>query len=224
VAGELGVHKTTASRLLATLAASGLLERDTATRCYRLGARLVSFAGAAVSRLPVVSQARPELEQLSSATAETANLAILDGSYVVYVDQVTPSHAVVMASWVGRRSPAHASSSGKALLAFGDGDVRERVLSRPLERLTDRTVTDPDRLRSVLEETRRRGYARSVGELEDGLITMAAPVLVDSIAVAAVSVSGPGFRIPPRDHPHLGQLLLNAAAAIGHRMSGHTLR
>ena len=75
----------------------------------------MGLAATAVARLPVVSQARPELEQLSAATSETANLAILDRFHVVYVDQVTPAQTVVMASWVGRRSPVHASSSGKVL-------------------------------------------------------------------------------------------------------------
>jgi DNA-binding IclR family transcriptional regulator len=216
----LGVHKTTASRLLATLAATGIIERDPEIRRYRLGARLVGLAGAAVSRLPVVSQARPELEQLTRVSSETANLAILDGRHVVYVDQVTPQQAVVMASWVGRRSPAHASSSGKVLLAFSDDKVVQRVLSAKLERLTRHTIVDPARLREVLDQTKRRGYASGVGELEEGLVTVAAPVLIDRRAVAAVSLSGPSFRIPPRDQPRLGRLLMDAAVAIGHRMSG----
>ncbi|MEA2581026.1 MAG: hypothetical protein QOE83_1918 [Actinomycetota bacterium] len=222
VARQLGVHKTTASRLLGTLALTGVIERDAATRRYRLGARLVSLAGAAMARLPVVSQARPELEHLAAVATETANLAILDGRHVVYVDQVVPPQAVVMASWVGRRSPAHASSSGKVLLAFGEEAVREAALSAPLEQLTPLTITDPQRLRTLLEDTRRRGYASGVGELEDGLVTVAAPVMVDQRAVGAVSLSGPSFRIPPRDQPHLGRLLIDAAAAIARRMSGQT--
>lgn len=220
LARGLGIHKTTASRLAATLAAAGLAERDASTRRYRLGPRVISLAGAAVGRLPVVTQARPELERLSRSTSETANLAILDRRHVVYVDQVTPTQAVVLASWVGRRSPAHASSSGKCLLAFGDPRSVEAVLRGPLEALTPRTITDPDRLRAVLDETRRRGYAQSVGELEEGLVTIAAPVLIGGRAVAAVSVSGPSFRIPTRDLPRLGREVVDAAAAIAHRMSG----
>ena len=222
VARELDVHRSTASRLLGTLAGSGMVERDAATRQYRLGARLVGLAATAVARLPVVSQARPELEQLSAVTSETANLAILDRFHVVYVDQVTPAQTVVMASWVGRRSPAHASSSGKAMLAFGDERVRQALLRRRLEPLTERTITDPKVLRAALDEVRRRGYASSTGELEDGLVTIAAPVLVDGRAVAAVSVSGPTFRVPARDLPGLGRRVVEAAAAVGHRMAGRT--
>jgi len=222
VARELDVHRSTASRLLGTLAASGMVERDPRTLQYRLGARMVGLAATAVARLPVVSQARPELEQLSSSTSETANLAILDRFHVVYVDQVTPARTVVMASWVGRRSPAHASSSGKAMLAFGDDRARQALLRRRLEQLTDRTITDPGALRATLDEVRRKGYASSTGELEDGLITIAAPVLVDGKAVAAVSTSGPAYRVPARDLPGLGRRVMEAAAAVGHRMAGRS--
>jgi len=220
VARRLQVHPSTASRLLGTLAASGFVERDGASGRYRLGARIVGLAAATVALLPVVSQARPELEHLSTVTSETANLAILDRFHVVYVDQVTPAHTVVMASWVGRRSPAHASSSGKVLLAFGDPRTRQVLLRRRLERLTPRTVTDPARLVRVLEQTKRQGYASGIGELEDGLVTMAAPVLVDGRAVAAVSLSGPGYRLPTRDLPNLARHVIDAAAAASHRMAG----
>ncbi|HZB02044.1 MAG TPA: IclR family transcriptional regulator [Actinomycetota bacterium] len=220
VADALGVHKTTGSRLLGTLAARGLLERDPVTRRYWLGTGIVGLAGAAIARLRVVSQARPELERLSALTSETVNLAILNGRHVVYVDQVTPRQAVVMANWVGRRSPAHASSSGKVLLAFGDELVRRAVLSHRLEQLTPRTVTDKARLGAILASARRQGYVRSSGELEEGLVTIAAPVLVHGRAVAAVSVSGPSFRIPARDQPHLAHLAIDAATAVGRRIGG----
>jgi DNA-binding IclR family transcriptional regulator len=220
VARFLDVHKTTASRLLGTLAARGLVERESGTRRYRLGTVILSLAGAAMTRLPVVSQARPELERLSASTAETVNLAVLEGRDVVYVDQVTPRQAVVMANWVGRRSPAHASSSGKVLLAFGDPNAADEILSGRLERLTRHTVTDRARLRRLLEQVRRQGHARSAGELEEGLVSIAAPVLADGLAVAAVSISGPNFRIPQRDHARLASLAIDAAAAVGHRMAG----
>ena len=91
IARRLAVHPSTASRLLGTLAAAGLIERDEATARYRLGRADRGARRRAVDRLPVVSQARPELEHLSAVTAETVNLAIRDGAHVVYVDQVTPA-------------------------------------------------------------------------------------------------------------------------------------
>jgi DNA-binding IclR family transcriptional regulator len=224
VASALAVHKASASRLLGTLAARGLVERDPTTRRYHLGSRFVSLAGSVMTRLPIVSQARPELEQLTRVSSETTNLAVLDRFHVVYVDQVTPPADVVMRSWVGRRTPAHASSSGKVLLAFGEEATREALLQRPLEALTPKTVTDPERLRAILDETRRRGYAKSVDELADGIVTMAAPVLVEGRAVAAVSLSGPGSRLPSRDHARLARMLVDAGLAIGHRVAGRTTR
>jgi DNA-binding IclR family transcriptional regulator len=220
IARHLGVHPSTASRLLGTIAAGGLIERDRATQRFRIGARVVGLAAAAVDRLPVVSQARPQLEHLSAVTSETANLAIRDGLHVVYVDQVTPAQTVVMASWVGRRSPVHASSSGKVLVAFGEPALQEAVLGRALDPITARTIVSPTELRRVWAQTRRQGYATSSGELEDGLVTIAAPVIVDGRAVAAISVSGPAFRLPQRDVPRLGQAVINAARAASLRMAG----
>jgi DNA-binding IclR family transcriptional regulator len=222
LAAALGVHKASASRLLGTLAGRGLVERDPATRRYHLGARFVSLAGAAIRRLPVVSQARPELEQLTRQSSETTNLAVLDRFHVVFVDQVVPATEVVMPSWIGRRTPAHASSSGKVLVAFGDPALREALLARPLEPVTSATITDPARLRAELDEARRRGYARSVGESVAGLVTLAAPVMANGRALAAVSVSGPRARLPGRDHAHLARLVMDAAVAVGHRVAGRS--
>jgi DNA-binding IclR family transcriptional regulator len=220
VARRLGVHASSASRLLGTLGRSGLVERDAGTMRYRIGARVVGLAAAMVDRLPVVSQARPHLEHLSVATSETANLAIRDGLHVVYVDQVTPPQTVVMASWVGRRSPVHASSSGKVLVAFGGSSLADEVAHRRLEPLTERTVVSASTLRQIWRQTRRQGYAASSGELEPGLVTIAAPVLADGVAVAALSVSGPASRLPQRDIPRLAQHVIDAAAAASHRMAG----
>lgn len=223
VARALDVHKATASRLLATLSARRVLDRDPSGR-YRLGPAFLRFAASALTGLEMVSQARPDLEVLSRRTGETVNLAILDGTEVVYIDQVTGDHAIVAGNWVGRRSPVHCSSSGKVLLAFGEPAMRERVLDGPLEARASHTVTDPQRLRSLLEDVRRRGYARSVSELEDGLTTVAAPVFARGDLVAAVSVSGPSFRLPPRDLPQLGKLAIDTGAAIGRRIVGETSR
>jgi len=220
VARGLGVHKATASRLLATLAAHGLAERDPLSGRYGLGTRFVSLAGSAVGHLPLIAHAHPELERLTLATSETTNLAVLDRYDVVYIHQVAPTNAIVMASWIGRRTPAHASSSGKVLLAFGDRAHVDRLLARPLVALTPRTITDPARFRAVLADVRRVGWALSIGELEDGLVTIAAPVLVKGRPVAAVSLSGPTSRITARDHADLTRRVVETATAVGRRLEG----
>lgn len=219
VARALEVHKATASRLLATLAARRILERDRAGR-YRLGPGLIRFAAVALTGLDVVTQARDQLEELSARTGETVSLAVLDGVEVVYVDQAVGDHAIVAGNWVGRRSPAHASSSGKVLLAFGDEATRERALRGPFEPLTPHTIASGAELREALEAVRRSGYARTIGELEDGLSTVAAPVRVRGETVAAVSVGGPSFRLPARELPRLGRVMIDAGDAIGRRIAG----
>jgi len=216
-ADALGVHKATASRLLATLGRRGLVER-THERRYRIGMGIVRYAASALGELGAVSRARPELEALSRKTRETVSLGVLDGADVLYVDQVTGHERVVFADWAGRRSPAHCSSSGKVLLAHLDAARLEAFFRRPLAARTDRTITDPASLRARLDDVRRRGYERSVGELEDGLSTAAAPVWSRAKVVAAVSVGGPSFRLPARELPRLGKLAMETAAAIGRRL------
>ena len=217
VADALGVHKATASRLLGTLSGHGLVERSDRRR-YRIGIGIVRYAAGALTELGAVSRARPELEALSRTTRETVSLGVLDGRDVLYIDQVTGHERVVFADWAGRRSPAHCSSSGKVLLAHLDDAELERFLARPLAPRTERTILDPESLRERLDEVRRRGYERSVGELEDGLSTAAAPVWSRGRAVAAVSVGGPSSRLPPRELPRLGRLAVETATAIGRRL------
>ena len=172
------------------------------------------------ARLPVVSQARPELEQLAAATSETANLAILDRLHVVYVDQVTPAQTVVMASWVGRRSPVHASSSGKVLVAFGTRSCARRSCAGGSNRSPSARSGRSRCAPTPPARGRPSGVRISSGELEVGLVTVAAPVMADGRAIAAVSVAGPSYRFPARDIPRLARTVMETALAIGHRMAG----
>jgi IclR family acetate operon transcriptional repressor len=220
----LGVHKATASRLAATLAAGGLIERDPASDRYRLGFGLLRLVGAAMASIDLVRTAHPVLEELAERTHETVNIGVRSGDGVVYVDQVSSAHLVASTNWVGRRTPLHCSSSGKVLLAHMPEAERQQALARPLEALTARTVTDPARLRRQLEEVRVRGYATIREELEEGLNAVAAPVRQsDGAVVAALSVSGPSFRVRPIDLPRLGRLTVDAAGAVSWRL-GYTGR
>jgi DNA-binding IclR family transcriptional regulator len=221
---RLGVHKATASRLVATLAERGLVERDPLSEKYRLGFGLIRLAGAAMAGLDLVRTAHPILEDLAERTRETVNLGVLSGDAVVYIDQVAGARSIVAASWVGRRTPLHCTSNGKVLLAHMPEAERERLLSRPLERATEHTVTDPGEIREQLREVERRGYATTIQELEEGLNAVAAPIrTVDGAVTAALSVSGPAFRMRPIDLPRIARLTIDAATAISRRL-GHVER
>jgi IclR family acetate operon transcriptional repressor len=216
---RLGVHKATASRLAATLAERGLVERDPATERYRLGFGLIRLAGAAMAGLDLVSSARPVLEDLAERTRETVTIGVSSGGDVVSIDQVTGTRSIVSVSWVGKRSPLHTTSTGKVLLAFMDEAERDQMLAHPLERSTRRSIVDPAQVRTQLAEVRRRGYAQTLEELEEGLNAVAAPIRqADGRVVAALSVSGPAFRLRAVDLPRVGRLATESADTISRRL------
>jgi IclR family transcriptional regulator, acetate operon repressor len=216
---QLGVHKATASRLAAALAERDLLERNPQNDRYRIGFGLVRLAGSAIAGLDIVREAHPLLESLAEQTHETANLGVISGDSVVYIDQVTGTRSVVAMSWVGRRTPLHCTSNGKVLLAHMPAGDRAARLDGELASMTPRTITDPGALDRQLDEIVRRGYAQTVEELEEGLNAVAAPVRqADGSVTAALSVSGPAFRMRPMDLPRMARLVMDGADAISRRL------
>ncbi|HWQ15581.1 MAG TPA: IclR family transcriptional regulator [Roseiflexaceae bacterium] len=219
LARRAGLHKSTASRLLATLEREGLVEREPGSDRYRLGFEIARLAGQVTHFGDLRLAARPALLALAEAARETVHLAVRDGDEVINIEQVAGPHLVREANWVGRRTPLHCVANGKALLAFAPPAVLERVLAGPLPAFTPRTVTSPAALRRELALVRERGYAAALGEVEEGLHAVAAPVLGrDELAVAAVSVSGPSYRVTPARLPELGALAREAAGRIAARL------
>lgn len=217
VARELHVHRSTALRLLGTLERHALVERDQRTARYRLGRRLPQLASVVTGAFDLRYLARPVCEQVAAATGETATFELLIEDDIVPIEQATASTSVMSVNWLGRRYPVHCTASGKAFLAFGSAAVRERVLSRPLEAVTSRTITDRGALEVQLEEARQEGVARTHEELELGLDAMAAPVFgPEGDVVAAIDVSGPTHRLAGR--PELDRITREAAADLSRRL------
>jgi DNA-binding IclR family transcriptional regulator len=222
IAEELDVHKSTAFRLVTTLEVHDLVEQQTDRGKYRLGVGVLRLAGATTMRLDLVQSSREVTERLAESVGETVNLAVLSGDRALYVDQVLGSATLQLHNWVGQRIPLHATSNGKVLLANVSPARLEELTSGELERFTDRTITEFDRLRAELDEVHARGYAVAVDELEIGLTAIAAPVhSADGAVVASLSASGPSFRIPADRITHLAERVADAAHQVSRRLGWH---
>ncbi len=215
VANEIGNHKSTAYRLLTTLRDRGLVEQEAATEKYRLGFGLVLLASTVTADLDVLRCARPVCERLSEQTQETVTVAVLEDDDAVVIHQTVSKSSALSVDWTGRHTPIHATAAGKIFLSHMPEDQRRRILKRPLERFTENTVLDPAALEEHTRLIRQKGYGSTVEELEIGLNAVGAPVhSSDGAVVAAVSVSGPAFRLPAQDIPEVAELVKGAALEI----------
>lgn len=218
VAAELGVHKSTAFRLVATLEAHRLVEQAEDRGKYRLGVGVLRLAGATSARLDVVQEARPVCRQLAADTGETVNLAVLSESSALYLDQVAGSSALQSHNWVGQHIPLHATSNGKVLLSGLDQPALDALLGK-LSSYTPLTITKKSLLVEELDRVREQGYAVAVDELEVGLTAAAAPIRnAHGDVVASMSVSGPTFRLTEERIGTVVKQLVEAALEVSHRL------
>jgi DNA-binding IclR family transcriptional regulator len=214
LAAATGLNRSTAWRLLATLDQHGLVERDPVTQRYSVGYAIVQLS-AAGDYDALVRRARPVLERLAADTGETANLAVAKRFNLVYVDQVEAAQ-IMAPSWLGRSVPLHATSSGKAFLAWLPPEEREALTPARLKRYTDTTITTRRELEEELEAVRRDGFSICVGELEETLFGASSAVLNErKRPVAIVSVWGPQHRVNRDRLPEIGRETVRAAGEIG---------
>ena len=168
LARRLGLHKSTASRLLATLEKRGLVEQDDETGRYRLGLVVIRLAEKAERTLDLRAIAMPELDRLARATCETTGLGIADGDQFLTVAQADGPNLVAVGDWTGRGVPIHSVAAGKVLLAAMPEREILKLVRRGLDRFTDRTITQLEPLLEELARIRRRGYATAFGEFDAG--------------------------------------------------------
>jgi DNA-binding IclR family transcriptional regulator len=216
IARRAGLHVATASRLVAELTSHGLLERG-ADREVRVGVRMWELASRASPTLSLRDAALPYLEDVHAVVGHHAQLGVLDGDDVLFLERLSARDAVINYSRVAGRLPAHGSSSGHVLLAFGPPGLQERALARTLERYTDDTVTTRAGLAAALADTRRRGYAVLPGHVHPEAAGVAVPIrnAVNEV-VAALSVIVPN---DGRAQTHV-PVLLAAARGITRTLSG----
>jgi DNA-binding IclR family transcriptional regulator len=220
VAGEIDVHKSTAFRLLGALEARGLVEQAGERGKYRLGFGIVRLAGAVTGRIDITQQSRPVCEALAEEIGETVNIAVLQEHYAINLYQVHGPAAVAAQNWVGQLTPLHATSSGKVLLAHLPTKERTALITRVgLQKVTPHTITAKTKLEKNLAAVREARYAWAREELELGLHAIAAPVRDrDGDVIAALSASGPSYRLTEERMHQLAPVLLKGADEISHRM------
>jgi DNA-binding IclR family transcriptional regulator len=212
IARELGLSKAVVHRILQTLVQRRLLSADPSSRGYVLGPAAAALGSRALRDVDLRGAAMPVLHELQRATGETTTLSALVPGGRVYLDQVESPREIKMTVELGRRYPLHAGSSSTCILAFLPDDEVEAVLAEPLDRLTDRTLVDPGELRERLRTVRRRGYACSDGERQEGAGSVAAPVFgLDGRVAGAISVCGPAARVDAAARDRFA-LLITAAA------------
>jgi IclR family acetate operon transcriptional repressor len=222
IARDLGVHPSTASRLIGALLGHELVEHPGRRGKYRLGVGLLRLAGATAGQLDLTTQAQPVCDALAAELDVTTNVAIATGGVAINVCQAQPSRAVATQNWIGQRTVLHATSSGKVLLAYMPTEECEELLDGSLTAFTPHTLVSAAALRAQLRKVRETGCATAMEEYEEGLNAVAAPVRAhDGTVVAAISASGPAYRVSPERIPEVCEAVMRAAAEVSRRMGYH---
>src|SRR5712692_8354838 len=209
----LKLHKSTVHRLMMVLEQHRLVVKNPDTGRYRLGLRLYELGSRAIDGLDLRGRARPYLDRLQDEFGETVFFCILDEGQVFYVEKVESQRSVRTACTVGSRAPAYCTAVGKAMLAeLAEAEVSGIVCRWGLKVVTANTITTATALRAELRAVRSRGYAIDDEEKEEGLRCVSAAVRGHSGKLfAAMSVSGPAFRMTKERVPEIGQAVMRAA-------------
>ncbi len=210
IARRTGINVSTISRILATLVSGGLVEHVAATGRYRLGIGVLRLANAVNERLDIRSLARPHLAEVASQTKETATLSLPGEHEAITLDFAQSPLSVRSVAEVGRTSAAHATAVGKVFLAHGGTPPRGNLTA-----YTEATIVDPAVLDVEVAQARERGWAEALGEREEDLNAVAAPVLTRAgQLVAILGVQGPAVRFNPRAMRSAAELLTERATLI----------
>ncbi|MGI6669697.1 MAG: IclR family transcriptional regulator [Acetivibrionales bacterium] len=220
IANMIGVNKSTAHRILATLEAKELVEQDGETKKYKLGLGFLKYSTSILESMEITKIADPYLEELVDITQETAHLCILSGNKAVFVGQKKSSEIISISAKIGDEEPVYCSAVGKNLIAFLPEDELEKILDAlEFEPFTMRTITSRQVLKAHLERIREQGYAVDDEEIYNGVRCVAAPVRnFRGKVVASVGVSGPASRIQIGGIEKYATAVKDIAAKISKRL------
>jgi DNA-binding IclR family transcriptional regulator len=222
---QLGLHKSTVSRLLSTLEQEGFVEKNPETDKYRLGLALVTLAGIVLEQIDLREVAASYLSTLAERTQETVNIVVLSGRDCMNIDGAASPQPIQYVGRIGRRTPCYCTAAGKVLLAHLSPEEQRRTLPETLPRFTEKTIVDYDNLVQDLQKIREQGYAITHEEHQKDLSAVAAPIYDHTERIiAAVVVSGPTYRIGPGEIETLVEPVQEVAREISARLGSVTER
>lgn len=220
---RLKLHKNNVFRLLATLEARGYIEQNKVSENYRLGLKCLQLGQSFIHQMGLLLQARAILEDLAKATKESAYVAMRKGNAIIPLDFVEPARAVRVVSFLGTVLPTHCTAAGKAYLVFEAEGSAGQSLPESLERYTDKTIVDSDRLREQMSKIGESGYAEECGEFNADVNAVAVPIRdYTRSLVGTLAVVGPINRLTDETiHSDIAPALLKAGAELSRRLGFH---
>ena len=221
IARRSGFDKATTRRLLVSMTQHGIIEQDTGTRHYRLGAGLTRLARIREARFPFLQTSLPFIRDLGTETGETVHLAEASNGSLLTVHVEHPSRANRVNVNVGEYLPLHSTASGIAYLAHVREPVLKSVLAGPLPPYTSRTITDPTAIMDSIEVARKRGYSMSDQAYEEGVFSVAAAILgADGYAIGTLAIAAPLVRTSKSAATERGKAVAAAARGISEQLNG----
>lgn len=225
LAKELQLSKSSVQRLIATLAHQGFVAKDPYSQKYRLGVSLLALSHVVTNHLEIHREALPILEQLVEKLGETAHIGILEGTHVVYMHKVETRHPIRIFTDIGKVNPAYCTGCGKAILAYQAREIIEQVIEEGLIPYTDKTITIPGEFREHLKAIKQNGFAVSMEELSEGVVSIAAPIRDYTGHVSAgLSIVGPIHRMNSNMIPAYSKEVMKAAMEISERLGYYKKR
>ncbi len=219
LANRLGLNKSVVHRIVTGLVARGYLAQNPYSKAYRLGVRCLELGAVATELNDLRSVALPRMRTLVADTNESVMLHTRDGREGVCIEKVETPQGIKCTTKVGHRSPLHAGGISKVLIAFLSEEEQDEILSGELKRFTDRTTTDPVKIKQQLSEIRQKGYAIGGGEVDVGSTGVSAPIRdFTGEVIASIGIAAPSFRVTSQRLGEFIALVTKAAEQISEEL------
>ncbi|MCI1930242.1 MAG: IclR family transcriptional regulator [Clostridia bacterium] len=215
ISAALQLSKSTVFGLINTLYNLGYLRQDSETLKYNLGPKVLAL-GSAVSQNDIIAKTSHKfMQEISDKFQETCLCVIEENGYVVYIDKTESTSSITLKTRIGTKKELYCTGVGKVYLAYMSEEKRKKILSKPMEKKTENTITDIDLLESELENVKKQGFAFDDEEFETGICCLAVPVFGrGENVISSISLTGPIFRIKKLDFNILVKSLKDAAGNI----------